>query len=299
MAPAAAGSEEEEVLEEEARGEGQVRLYRTRSERREAGLQHQLAPWLTFSGLAELEAIGETFSVEDQPENVRDSESVAAIQLGLIATPLDWLEGELVPEDDSQGDKIFVEEATISADVGDWELLAGKQYLPFGQYFSSFITGPILELGETQETAATLTYDFEDRIEFSASIYEGVARRSDESDNGIDWAFALSGVIHERLGVGVSYLTDLGDAGGRLLEDVDNRFVRKVPGLSAYAIWIGDGFETTFEITGAQRSFEELDSDRDQPLAWNVELALFIHPKAELDFRLEGSRQIEGFPKIQ
>jgi hypothetical protein len=106
-------------------------------------------------------------------------------------------------------------------------------------------------------------------------------------------------VIQERLGVGVSYLTDLGDAGGRLLEDVDNRFVRKVPGLSAYAIWIGDGFETTFEITGAQRSFEELDSDRDQPLAWNVELALFIHPKAELDFRLEGSRMIEGFPKIQ
>jgi len=109
----------------------------------------------------------------------------------------------------------------------------------------------------------------------------------------------FKGALHQRLGVGVSYLTDLGDAGGRVLENVDNRFVRKVPGLSAFAIWIGDSFETTFEIIGAQRSFEELDSDRDRPLAWNIELALFVHPNAELNFRLEGSRQIEGFPKTQ
>ena len=98
---------------------------------------------------------------------------------------------------------------------------------------------------------------------------------------------------------GSATLTDLGDADGRLLEDFDNRFARKVAGFSAYAIWIGDGFETTFEIVAAESSFRELDADRDKPFAWNWELALFVDPRAELNFRLEGSEQIEGFPEFQ
>lgn len=289
----------DEVLTDEDRSEGQSRLYRTRSERREAGLDREITPWLRFSGLAELEAIGETFSVEDADEGFTETEEVAVIQLGLVAEPLDWLAGELILEYDSQPNEVFVEEAIISVDIGDWELAVGKQYLPFGAYYSNFLTGPILEIGETQETAAILTWDHEDRVEFSASVYEGVARRQDEGDNGIDYAFALNGIIHERLGVGISYLTDLGDADGRLLEDLDNRFASKVAGLSAYAIWIGDSFESTFEILGAQKRFEDLDNDRDRPLAWNLELALFAHPRAEINFRLEGSRQIEGFPETQ
>jgi hypothetical protein len=183
--------------------------------------------------------------------------------------------------------------------VGDWELSFGRQYLPFGIYYSNFITGPILEIGETQEDAAILSWDHEDRVELSASVYKGVARRQDESDNGLDYALSLNAVIHERLGIGLSYLTDLGDVDGRLLEGLDNRFTKKSAGLSAAAIWIGDSFESTVEVLGAQNRFRDLDGDRDQPLAWNIELALFVHPGAELNFRLEGSRQIAGFPETQ
>lgn len=289
----------DEILTDEDRDEGQSRLYRTRSERREAGLDREITPWLRFSGLAEFEALGETFAVEDEAERLTATEEAAVIQLGLVAEPLDWLAGELILEYDSEPNEVLVEEAIISVDIGDWELAVGKQYLPFGAYYSNFITGPILEIGETQETAAILTWDHEDRVEFSASVYEGVARRQDEDDNGIDYAFALNGVINERLGAGISYLTDLGDADGRLLEDLDNRFGKKIAGLSAYAIWIGDSFESTFEILGAQNRFEDLDSDRDRPLAWNLELALFVHPRAELNLRLEGSRQLAGFPETQ
>lgn len=301
LAPVCASEESpiDEALEEEETGEEGSRLYRTRSERREAGLDREILPWLRFSGLAELEAIGETFAVEESDENLTATEEAAVVQLGLVAEPLDWLAGELIVEIDSEFNEVFVEEAVLAADVGDWELSIGRQYLPFGVYYSSFITGPILEIGETQEDAVTLTWDHDDRIEFSASLYEGIARREDESDNKLDYAFALNGVIHERLGVGVSYLTDLGDADGRLLEESDNRFARKVAGFSAGAIWIGDSFESTIEILGAQENFDELESDRDRPLAWNIELALFVHPKAELNFRLEGSRQIDGFPEIQ
>jgi len=299
--PAYAGEETplNVALGEEAEREGESRLYRTRSERREAGLDREITPWLRFSGLAEFEALGETFSAEDLDENITATEESAVIQLGLVAEPLEWLAGELILEYDSEFDEVLVEEATVSADVGDWEVLIGKQYLPFGVYYSNFITGPILDIGETQENAITLTWDHEDRLEFAASVYEGVAEQQDESGNGLDYALGLNAVVHERLGIGVSYLADLGDTDGRLLEDFDNRFARKVAGLSAYAIWIGDSFESTVEVLGAQDHFNELDSDRDRPLAWNFELALFIHPRAELDFRLEGSRQLAGFPETQ
>ena len=293
------GTPIDEALGEEDEREGQSRLYRTRSERREAGLDREITPWLRFSGLVELEAIGETFAVEESDENLTATEEVAVVQLGLVAEPLDWLAGELILEYDSEANGVFVEEAILSADIGDWELSVGRQYLPFGVYYSNFITGPILEIGETQEDAAILSWDHEDRLELSASVYKGIARRQDESDNGLDYTLALNGVIHERLGIGVSYLTDLGDADGRLLEEQDNRFLNKVAGLSASAIWIGDSFESTFEVLGAQKRFEDLDGDRDRPLAWNLELALFIHLGAELNFRLEGSRQIAGFPKTQ
>ena len=293
-----AGSKQTQVDRVTQEQEKQARLYRTRKERREAGLHRPITPWLTFSGLAELEIIREDFTFEDEIESLTEIDRTANVQLGLIATPLEWLEGELIVEYDSQPNELFLEELTVAGDYESWELLMGKQYLPFGKYFSNFITGPILEIGETRETAATLTYDFFDRFEFNVSVYEGVARQID-SDEKIDWAISMGAVFHERLGMGFSYLTDLGDAGGRLLEDRDNRFVRKVPGLSGYIVWIGDNFDTTFEFVGAQRPFEEFEIDRDQPLAWNLESAISFHSKYDIAVRLEGSRELEGFPEFQ
>lgn len=281
-----------------------VRLYHTREERREAGLHRNLTPWLTFSGLAELEARRGTFGFADGSGDLVEKESDGNLQIGLDLHPLEGLIGELVLEyeaDFERGvDELFVEEATVAFERGPWELLAGRQYLPFGQYFSNFPTGPILELGETLEDALTLTYEFGGGAsEVSASVYQGVADQIDSDGQGIDWTLAVELVPHQRLGLGASFLTDLGDAGGRLLADRDNRFVSKVPGLSAYLIWIGDELESTFEVVAAQRSFEGLAPDRDRPLAWNLELSVEALPTVALAVRVEGSRELEAFPEIQ
>jgi len=56
--------------------EDTARLYRSNAERRETGLQHAITPWLTMSGLAELEGTHERFSLDaendegDQYEHV-------------------------------------------------------------------------------------------------------------------------------------------------------------------------------------------------------------------------------------
>jgi hypothetical protein len=50
---------------------------------------------------------------------------------------------------------------------------------------------------------------------------------------------------------------------------------------------------------GALRSFEELESDRNQPVAWNVEFAHFIHPRFDWAVRAAGSRELADAPEYQ
>ncbi|MDH3279921.1 MAG: LbtU family siderophore porin [Gammaproteobacteria bacterium] len=278
--------------------ENSVRLYRTREEQREAGLARQLAPWLTASSLFEAEGSKQRISVDDA-RHVSRSESTASLQLGLAATPLESLKAELVLEYDTDVDKLRADEYIVAVQLGDWELAVGKQYLPLGEYFSRFVSGPILEFGETRDTAATLAYDFSDRLDASVSLYQGVAREVDSTGSDLDWTFALEAWPRADLSFGISFQTDLADSDERLLADQDNRFVRKVPGLSGYLLWIGEHVEVTFEALAATRSFREFESDRDQPSAWNLELALFVHPKVDLALRIEGSRELEDAPRTQ
>lgn len=86
---------------------------------------------------------------------------------------------------------------------------------------------------------------------------------------------------------------------GRLLEDENNRFARKVPGLSGYLVWVGNRFDITVEFVAAERSFAEFETDRNQPLAWNFELAVNANPKLDIAFRVEGSQELAGFPTTQ
>ncbi len=278
--------------------EDSVRLYRTREEQREAGLARQLTPWLSATTLLEAETGRERVAVDDA-RNFWRHESNASLQIGLEATPTAWLKGESVLEYDTDVDKLRADEYILAAEWGAWELAVGKMYLPFGEFFSRFVTGPVLEFGETRDTAATLAYDFSDRFDVSISVYQGVAREVDGAGRELDWTFALEAWPDQDLSIGLSLQTDLADSDERLLADQDNRFVRKVPGLSGYLLWIGDGFEVTFEALGATRSFREFESDRDRPVAWNLELGLFLHPKLELALRIEGSRKLEDAPRTQ
>ncbi len=283
-----------ETVEDES-----VRLYRTRAEKREAGLHRQLTPWLTLSGLVELEWNKDRFSVARNADVIRQEDQALTVQVGLIATPLEGVNAELVLEYDTDTDRVKTEEFIIGAESDPWELVVGKQYLPFGEYFSRFVTGPIIELGETRDTAATLTHDFSDRLDLSMSVYQGVAGELDRNNRGLDWTLAMEAWPQQNLALGLSYQTDLADADSRLLADNDNRFIRKVPGLSGYILWIDDNFELTFEALGTTRSFIEFETDRDQPWAWNLELGLFPHHRFDLALRVEGSRELEDEPHLQ
>jgi hypothetical protein len=276
-----------------------VRLYSTRSEQREAGLKHQLTPWLTAGGLAQLEwHYARTGYSSDHP-NRSDADKSANVQLSATATPWSFAKGELILDYDTDTDRLEVDEAIASVEHNAWELAYGRQYLPFGVYFSHFASDPLLEFGETRDVAATLAYDFKDRVDLSASVFRGQGSKNGNSGSSTGWTLAMETWLNESLSLGVSCLSDLADADSDLLGDSSYRSDRLVPGLSGYLLWTADDFEVTAEFVGATRSFRGLEADRNQPAAWNLEFANFLNPRFDWALRLEGSNELEDQPQLR
>lgn len=283
---------------EAASAEAGARLYTTPQERREAGRERRLAPWLSMASLAEVEWVQQRFALDGGGQD-RSRDGSAGVQLGFTATPLEWTKAELILQYDTDIDKLEVDEATAAAEYGPWELTLGKQFLPFGVFFSHFVSGPILEFGETRQSAGTLAWGPGEEIDLSLSLYRGSARKVNAGSNRLDWTLALESWPTQSLSVGASILSDLADSDDRLLSDERDRFERKVPAASIYLAWVGDAYELTVEALGATRSFQELDRDRNRPMAWNLEFAHFPHPSFDWALRLEGSRELEDAPRLQ
>lgn len=277
-----------------------IRIYRTPEERREAGLKYQVTDWLTVSGLAELEYTFERFSLTESSSHTHEDDFSKSLQFGAEITPTSWLTGELVYEYDDEGSGSHtLDEATASIEAGDFELVAGKQYVPFGVYYSHFVSGPVLEFGETRDKGFTFSWGPDDRLDFSAFTYKGRAEREGTSGNEWDWGLATE-VSPVAWGTfGASYLSDLADSQDGLLSDFNDRYERRVPAWSAYGIVGFDRFEVTAELVRALRSFKELDPEANRPRAWNLELAYYPAGSFEWALRLEGSKEVEDEPELR
>lgn len=275
------------------------RLYITSSERRESGLKHEVTSWLTASFLLELEGEAEVYHIRDDNGRDKPRSGNATLQVGLVATPWESVKAELILEYETDTEQLIADEAFVGVELDDWEIEAGRMYTAFGVYISHFATGPLLELGETRADVITLSYGPSDQLDFSIAAYQGNARKTGENTSLWDWTLAFEAWPSETVSVGMSYQSDLADSDEQLLEDADNRYSRKVPGLSAYGIWSLEKYEVSFEALGALRSYSELEHDRNQPLAWNLEFAQFFSKNFEWALRVEGSHELEDAPEIQ
>ncbi|MGH8597078.1 MAG: LbtU family siderophore porin [Gammaproteobacteria bacterium] len=276
-----------------------VRLYRTREEQREVGVQRRIASWLTSSALAEIEWQAEDFDLREGARGERNRGFDEGLQWGLVATPLAFAQIELLLDYDGDAGDAEIDEALFAVEAGDLELEIGQLYLPFGAYYSRFVSGPLVEFGETRATAAVVSYAPNDRVDFSLAAYRGRAREQSSDSGRLDWTFAMEVLPWRTLALGCSVQSDLADADSRPLADDSNRYSRKVPGVSAYFSWLGEHLDFSFEVLAATRSYRELDADRDRPVAWNLEVAYRIVPRFGLALRLEGSDELEDAPHRQ
>ena len=278
------------------------RIYQTREEQREAGLKRQITPWLTVSGLVEAEISYDEYRTahgEDEQASQRDDS--ATLQLGVIAELLADTEVEVILEYDTDTRKVEVDEAIFVIEHDPWELSIGRQYTPFGTYISSFVSGPLIEFGETRShRAVTLAYGPSDHLDALLTLYRGEARKREDGSRQWDLALGIEADIGEHWSAGWSYQSDLADADSRPLADENDRYRRRISGISAFVQWSNERISASVEGLAATQSYDELEGDRDRPAAWNSELVYFFAGhELELAFRLEGSNEIEDEPHLR
>ncbi|MGH8575882.1 MAG: hypothetical protein ACREXJ_03010 [Gammaproteobacteria bacterium] len=102
-----------------------------------------ITDWLTASGLVEFEGILQSFSLFDTSSHAQEDDFTKTVQLGLEISPLSWMRGELIYEydDDDESNRQTIDEAILAFEGGDVELELGKLFVPFGEYFSHFVSG--------------------------------------------------------------------------------------------------------------------------------------------------------------
>ena len=279
-----------------------ARIYTTREERREAGQDHRLFTWLSASDLIELEAGREWIALSDPAPDTHERDLSSTLDLGILATPSSWFKGEAIFELEHafEGDAplVTMDEGTVSLLHGPFELEAGRLYVPFGEYYSHFAAGPLLEFGETRGNGADLSFTPHERLDLSVFAYDGKAEPVTGGTTNVNGGIAVAGSPFPDWNIGASYISDLADAKDGLLRDFDDRYRSRVDAVSAYTVVGAGRFEVTAEMVRALKAFAELPADRNQPFAWNVELAFFPEGPVDAAVRVEGSQELEDAPQL-
>lgn len=278
-----------------------VKRFKTLSDRRDFGVAHEITPWLRLSPSIEFESEVVELDLLDAG-NYRLRERSKSMQLDIELIVTDELKAEIEYEYDDQLDEFVLEEAVAEFEIDDFKVELGRLYVPFGEYFSRFASGPALEFAETRARAVVFayepTYGTNDQLEASVYVFKSKLNQNLTDENNTDWGFSFNYMAEDAFSLGVSYLSDLSEADESVLED-NGFYLQKVDAVSAYTNIEFDGYEVSFEVVQALSHFAELDSVANQPVAWNIELG--IYPEGNLDWaiRLEGSRELEDSPRLQ
>jgi hypothetical protein len=257
---------------------------------------------LQFSGLIEVEAShGKTDFKDPAVEDEKTSDvDLATVELVVDAKIAAHVDGHVMFK--YEDDDLFVDEGYIIL-VGTESfpayLIAGRQYIPFGNFDTHFVTDPnTLILGETNEGAVVAGYRFGgEMVDVSVGAFNGNAKESGKDDT-ID-SFVGSIVVNpfENLMFGASYTSNLAgsDTFNTVVVDPDN-LDSLVGGWSAFVSFkFLERFKLIGEYVGALDNFkageisDAADTKERKPSAWNVELGVAIIDNLELAVRYDGS----------
>jgi hypothetical protein len=276
-------------------------VYRTREDRREAGLGREITDWLTFSGLVESETIREVREFDINLPVHYDWETDPAVQAAFDIDVFGFAEIELIYEYTEDHHEPLMDELIIGTDVGNWGFSVGRYYVPFGLYYSHFINGPMLEYAETRSDAFQIDYDFNDVVEIAVFAFDGQTREFGNSGKDTGWGAAIDAFLLDgRLNIGGGYLSNLAESDEEFLrEDFNNIFQNKVGAWNAYIVYEADSWDISMEVLNATGSFREFDANEDRPQSWNIETAWFPTDSLEFALRYERSKELIDYPEKQ
>ena len=257
---------------------------------------------LQISGLIEVEAShGKTDFKDPAVEDEKTSDvDLATVELGVDAKISAHVDGHVLFK--YEDDDLFVDEGFITL-VGTENfpayLIAGRQYIPFGNFDSHFVTDPTtLVLGETNDGAVVAGYRFGgEMVDVSIGAFNGDAEKSDKDDviNSFVGSIVVSPI--ENIKFGASYTSNIAgsDSFNEVVVDPDN-LDSLVGGWSGFVTFeFLERFKLIGEYVGALGNFkageiyDAADTKERKPSAWNVELGVAIIDKVELAARYGGS----------
>jgi len=257
---------------------------------------------IQISGLIEVEASHGKIDFKDPAAGDEKTSDVdlATVELVMDAKIAAHVEGHVMFK--YEDDDLFVDEGFITLSGTESfpaYLIAGRQYIPFGNYDSQFVTDPTtLILGETNEGAVVVGYRYGgEMVDVSVGAFNGRAKKIGK-DDAID-SFVGSIVVNpfENLMLGASYTSNLAgsDSFSEAVVDKDN-LDSLVGGWSAFLTFeFLERFKVIGEYVGALDSFkageiyDAADTKERKPSAWNVELGVAVIDNLELAARYEGS----------
>jgi len=261
-----------------------------------------------FSGLIEVEAGHEKIDYKDPATADETSSDVdlATVELVVDAKIAAHVDGHVMFK--YEGDDVFVDEGFITltgTDAFPAYLIAGRQYIPFGNYDSHFITDPAtLILGETNNGSVVGGYRFNgEMVDVSVGAFNGRVKEIGENDTIANVVGAVVASLTENIKFGASYTSNLAasDALSEVVTDLDgdgenDNISSFVGGWSAFfTASVMERFKVIAEYVAAIDEFKagELfsaaDTKKRQPAAWNLELGFAINDACEVAARYEGS----------
>jgi hypothetical protein len=257
-----------------------------------------LSKKLRFSGLLELEAAYARVEGGDEASDL----ALVTAQIGVEALINDYIGGHIILlHEEGEDQSVVVDEAVITLGCsssfcpGDFSLVGGKMYLPFGKFNSHFISDPLtLDLGETNNTALYVGWTVAQRIDLKVGVFSGETDTFGDNDTIDSWVASLEGTPIEDLTLGASYISDLAESDIGLVTDAD-LYRSSVPGAAVYLSAAFGSFTLEGEYVTATRSFDAPvvaageDLTGKQPSAWNVELALAPNDRWEVAVKAEGA----------
>lgn len=225
---------QESVSKEQANKAGGVTSIEDRLKKLEESIGREVLgdKWydrIQISGLIEVEAGYEKIDFDDpavKDEKTSDVD-LATVELAVDAKIIDHVDGHVLFK--YEEDDVFVDEGFITltgTETFPAYLIAGRQYIPFGNFDSFFVTDPTtLVLGETNEGAIVAGYRFGgEMIDISLGAFNGSAQQTGDDDM-ID-SFVASAAVNpmEGLMFGASYTSNLAgsDSFNEAVVDPDN-----------------------------------------------------------------------------
>jgi hypothetical protein len=257
---------------------------------------------IQISGLIEVEAShGKTDFKDPAAGDEKTSDvDLATVELVMDAKIAAHVDGHVMFK--YEDNDLFVDEGFITL-TGSKSfpayLIAGRQYIPFGNYDSHFVTDPTtLILGETNEGAVVAGYRYGgEMVDVSVGAFNGRAKKIGKDDVIDSFVGSIAVNPFEGLMLGASYTSNLAgsDSFSEAVVDTDN-LDSLVGAWSAFLTFeFLERFKVIGEYVGALDSFkageiyDAADTKERKPSAWNVELGVAIIDHLELAARYEGS----------